>query len=147
MKIGGQVSGANVAAESWLISPCINLSNATQPQLTFDHAHRCRHTSQRTHAMDFDRLHHGCAIHCHMGATHYSTIQHQHELEFCIVECHRPKQLQRQKHLFGMEIYQQHDSRSHLGSEECCRCRKKRSDSNFRSPNERHHCHWFARRD
>jgi minor extracellular serine protease Vpr len=40
MKIGGQVSGANVAAESWLISPCINLSSATQPQLTFDHAHR-----------------------------------------------------------------------------------------------------------
>ncbi len=40
MKIGGQVSGANKAAESWLISPCIDLSDAQKPQLTFDHAHR-----------------------------------------------------------------------------------------------------------
>lgn len=40
MKIGGQVSGANKAAESWLISPCIDLSGTQKPQLTFDHTHR-----------------------------------------------------------------------------------------------------------
>lgn len=40
MKIGGQVSGANKAAESWLISPCIALSGARKPQLTFSHTHR-----------------------------------------------------------------------------------------------------------
>lgn len=39
MKIGGQVSGANKAAESWLISPCIDLSG-WKPQLTFSHTHR-----------------------------------------------------------------------------------------------------------
>lgn len=39
-KISNFVSSANTACENWLISPAINLSNATNPMLTFDNAYK-----------------------------------------------------------------------------------------------------------
>ena len=40
MKIGGQVNKKNLAAEGWLISPCIDLTKTIKPILTFDHTHK-----------------------------------------------------------------------------------------------------------
>lgn len=40
MKISGRVSGTNYKSESWLISPCINLTTAQKPILSFSHTHK-----------------------------------------------------------------------------------------------------------
>lgn len=50
MKASAYVGGSNKASESWLISPAINLSDATKATLVFKHAHKfaADHTKELT---------------------------------------------------------------------------------------------------
>jgi hypothetical protein len=59
MKASGYISGSAKASESWVISPSIDLSDATAPKLTFEHAGKLCYIEQtyRTNPMGIYQLH------------------------------------------------------------------------------------------
>lgn len=46
MKASAYIGGTKYASESWLVSPLVDLSQATTATLTFDHAHNCAGTAE-----------------------------------------------------------------------------------------------------